>query len=351
MDLLVTSMSNIVHPWKISSYLLSTYQFCHPGSSLKWLLSHYLPGCCRIILLHSNDNDASFIALQKSKDLYFITGLAPSSSGYLVSRLATKPQLLYELWHQHLGHPGPTQLSLLANHITFFQSQLTMGLYPMHSYQACNDDNSKRAPMGTTSDTDPLLSGTRFYLNCGFIRASSFDFSTTPGHCAATSYDGNNTYLIIICAKTRHTWIFCQAYKSPPIFIIEWLLALHGIKTGPRFLRMDQGGKLWHSNQLREVAATSGYAMEPTGSDVVSGNGKVERPNGTFGSMVPCLLYSVSIIAIFWSAALVHAVYLKKILYHKALRQTLYEDWTGDKLPLSHLRTFGALVTAQKPGK
>jgi hypothetical protein len=33
-----------------------------------------MPGCCHIILSHMNDNDASFIALQKSNDLYFIAG-------------------------------------------------------------------------------------------------------------------------------------------------------------------------------------------------------------------------------------------------------------------------------------
>jgi hypothetical protein len=33
-----------------------------------------MPGCCHILLSHSHDNDASFIVLQKSNDLYFIAG-------------------------------------------------------------------------------------------------------------------------------------------------------------------------------------------------------------------------------------------------------------------------------------
>jgi hypothetical protein len=66
-----------------------------------------LPGYCRILLSPSHDNDASFITLQKSNDLYTIAGYAPSSYEPHVSRLATKPQLLSELWHQRLGHPGP----------------------------------------------------------------------------------------------------------------------------------------------------------------------------------------------------------------------------------------------------
>jgi hypothetical protein len=52
-----------------------------------------------------------------------------------------------------------------------------------------------------------------------------------------------------------------------------------------------------------------------------------------------------------WSAALIHTVYLKNRLYHKAIGKTLYEGWTGIKPEVDHLRTFGALVAAHKPGK
>jgi hypothetical protein len=128
-----------------------------------------MPGCCRILLSHSNDNDTSFIALNKSNDLYFISGSTPDSLGSCVSRLATKPQLLSELWHQRLGHPGPTQLSALAKHSTGLSSLITM--HPMHSCQACNDGKIQRADKGPISDTGLLLPGTRFHLDFGFIRA------------------------------------------------------------------------------------------------------------------------------------------------------------------------------------
>jgi hypothetical protein len=121
--------------------------------------------------------------------------------------------------------------------------------------------------------------------------------------------------------------------------------------SGPRYLRMDQGGELWRSNELRDVAFAAGYDFEPTGSDAASENGKVKQANGTFGAMVRCLLYSAGLHPRFWSAALVHTVYLKNRLYHKALCMTPHEAWTGDKPSFAHLRTFGALVTARKPGK
>jgi hypothetical protein len=128
-------------------------------------------------------------------------------------------------------------------------------------------------------------------------------------------------------------------------------LAIRGLKEGPRSLRMDQGGELWGSDQLRDVAHAAGYVIEPTGSDSAWQNCKVERLNGTFGVMVRCLLYSAGLSAKFWSAALIHTVYLKNRLYHKEIGQTPYEGWTGINPELDHLRTFGALVTARKPGK
>jgi hypothetical protein len=102
--------------------------------------------------------------------------------------------------------------------------------------------------MGPVSNTTPLLSGTRFHLDFGFIRASSAGFGVSAVNRVVAYYDINNSYLLIVCAKARQTWIFFQASKSPPIFIVERFLALNGIKYGPRFLYMDQGGELWRLN-------------------------------------------------------------------------------------------------------
>jgi hypothetical protein len=67
--------------------------------------------------------------------------------------------------------------------------------------------------------------------------------------------------------------------------------------------------------------------------------------------MVRTLLYSAGLPPSFWSAALTHAVYLKNQLVHTTLGTTPYEAWTGQPPSLAHLRIFGSLVTACKPGK
>jgi hypothetical protein len=168
--------------------------------------------------------------------------------------------------------------------------------------------------MGPASDTAPIVSASRFYLDFGFMLASSHNFGVTKGPRVVTSYDGNNTYLLIVDAKQRYSWVLCQPSKSPPVLILERLLAVPCLKEGPIFLCMDQGGELWDSDQLLYVAHAAGYVIEPTGSDSAWHNGKVERLDGTFGVMVRCLLYSAGLSAKLWSAALIHAVYLKKLV-------------------------------------
>jgi hypothetical protein len=133
--------------------------------------------------------------------------------------------------------------------------------------------------------------------------------------------------------------------------MLERFLAVHGLKEGPRFLRLDQGHELMGSDKLRGIVNAAGYSIEPTGSDLAWQNGKVERLNGMFGIMVRCLLYSAGLSEKICSDALIHAVYLKNRLYNKAIGKTPYEGWTGIKPELYHLQNFGALVTVRKPGK
>jgi predicted nucleic-acid-binding Zn-ribbon protein len=179
---------------------------------------------------------------------------------------------------------------MLAKHSAGLPSQLTAGLHPCILV--------KPVTMARSSMLQWVLLPTRILsfqaLNFISILDSSTNFGITPGNRVVTSYDENNTYLIIVCTKARYTWIFFQASKSTPMFIIERFLAMHGLNTGPIFLRISTG-KLWRSNKLREVTTSAGYAMEPTDSEVESQNGKVEQPNGTFGAMVRCLLYSAGV--------------------------------------------------------
>jgi hypothetical protein len=68
---------------------------------------------------------------------------------------------------------------------------------------------------------------------------------------------------------------------APPIHILKRFLEANGLKDGPRFLRMYQGGEMWQSKMIYGITAKSGYDIDITGSDAINENGKVEPTNGT----------------------------------------------------------------------
>jgi hypothetical protein len=102
--------------------------------------------------------------------------------------------------------------------------------------------------------------------------------------------------------------------------------------TGNGIIRTDQGGKLAGSNAFRETMLKDfGYVVECTGAESPSQNGGVEIYNNTLAVKVQTLLYGSGIPAKFWSAALLHAVFLHNRLVHSPTHKTPYECWHGQK--------------------
>ncbi len=93
-----------------------------------------------------------------------------------------------------------------------------------------------------------------------------------------------------------------------------------------------------------------GYVVEPTGADSPSQNGGAEIYNNTLAIKVRTLLYGSGLPAKFWSAALVHAVYLHNRLIQSAINLTPYEAWHGHKPDVTHLKMFGARVCVKQTG-
>ena len=119
-------------------------------------------------------------------------------------------------------------------------------------------------------------------------------------------------------------------------------LKVFGRESGG-ILRCNQGGELAKCNEFAtEMQKRHGYKVEPTGADSPSQNGGVERWNQTWAITVRTLLYGAALDAKYWSAALIHAVYLhNRRVVHRTGR-TPFEAWYGCKPNLRHLRVFGS---------
>jgi len=117
-----------------------------------------------------------------------------------------------------------------------------------------------------------------------------------------------------------------------------------------RRIRTDQGGKLAKSSIFRNLVCKHKYILETAGSGASFHNVLAERPHRTFGNMMHTILQGAGFPKKYWSYALLHAVYLKNKLPHRAVQTTPYEMFTGTRPDLSHLYVFGSFVTSKKTG-
>jgi hypothetical protein len=114
---------------------------------------------------------------------------------------------------------------------------------------------------------------------------------------------------------------------------------------------MDQGGELASSGAFRDLLLREfRYTLEPTGADSPSQNGAVEIYNDTFGIRTRALLYGAGLPAEYWSAALVHSVYLHNRLVHSTTLSTPFGLYYGVKPDLEFLKTFGSRVCVKRSG-
>ncbi len=104
--------------------------------------------------------------------------------------------------------------------------------------------------------------------------------------------------------------MFLTKSKDPPLDIVWAFLRLHSHTDG-RCIRIDQGGKLASSFAFGDLILKEfGCTLEPTGADSLSQNGAVEIYNDKLDIRTCSLLCSSGLPEKYWSAALIHAVYL-----------------------------------------
>lgn len=334
--------------------------------------AHGRPGFIRI---YQQDGSLAIqLDLTQSNGLYFCSmssftvTTAPSSHGCqsLTSEVTVPPsttvavtrprpitpaqQLESELWATRLGFCGEHQLMILPQHVTGVPK---LHCHPLRFIDWKEEAQIRRQPAGGPAD-DLDEAGARFHMDFGFIRASTGDLlrPNSQADRVVESYDGFSSYLLIVDAAKKMSWVFCTKSKEPPLTLVSLFLTTYGrsfVKGG--FVRCDQGGELARSSLFVDLLLNKfNYRVEPTGADSPSQNGGAERWNQTFAVTVRALLYGSGLHAKYWSAALRHAVYLHNRRVHSHTGITPYEGWWGEQPDLRHLRAFGARVCVRKPG-
>ena len=275
----------------------------------------------------------------------------PHKSRRILHHLAPTPkarQIESELWLLRFGSPGEQQLDVLPLHVT--GTPPAFEYHPFRYIDFKEQAYIRKKPAQRTAERIPTC-GAEFYMDFAFMRSSTEDYRRPNKGTdrVITSYDGNSSHLVIVDGASRRVWVFLTKTKDPPIEILRAFMTRFASHTG--LVRTDQGGELARSGAVRTMMLTEfRYVVEPTGANSPSQNGGAEIYNNTLAVKVRTLLYGAGLPAKFWSAALVHAVYLHNQLVYSAINKTPYEAWCGRKPDVSNLCMFGARVCIKRTG-
>jgi len=214
------------------------------------------------------------------------------------------------------------------------------------------DAGVKKKAAGKTVERTTEV-GRRFYMDFGFMRASSSDYTAQDKSVnrVVHSWDGYSSYLIIVDEASRYIWVFLTKSKEPPLEIIDTFLDRFGHTKGGS-VRSDQGGELARSFEYSDLLLRKHkYVVEPTGADSPSQNGAAEIYNAKLAVRTRTLLFGSGLPAKYWSSALIHAVYLHNRLVHSVTRMTPFESFFGTQPDLGSLKLFGSRVSVKRTGK
>jgi hypothetical protein len=262
-----------------------------------------------------------------------------------------RQQLEADLCQARLGHCGEWQLKVIPHAVEGTPAHFTP--HPFSSYNHYNKAQTRKIP--ATKGKHPSRAThkqQRFYMDFGFLRASNIDYSR-PDHSkdqVIESFDGYNSYLLIVDEHTKFIWVFLFTSKEPPLEMVHLHLDIFGSSFGGS-IRCDQGGELARSHDFITQMVKRHYTVEPTGADDPAQNKAAEKWNDILAVTVRVLLYGSGLPATFWLVALLHATWLHNRRVHRTIRMTPFEAWYGVKPDLSRLRVFGSRVYVKRTGK
>jgi hypothetical protein len=257
-------------------------------------------------------------------------------------------QVESKVWLLRFGSPGKHQLDVLPLNVISMPKSFEHHPFCLIDFK--EQAYIRKQAAGRTAELIPTC-GAEFFMEFAFMRASTENYKqpNKATDWVVTSYDSYSSHLVILNSASRRVWAFLTKSKDPPIDILWAFLKKFGVGTG--VIITDRGSKLARSNTFRNmVLAEFGYVVEPTGVDSPSQNGGAESYNHTLAVKVSTLLYGAGLPACFWSAALLHAVYLHNRLVHSATGRTPYKGWYGRKPDVTHLKTFGSRVCVKRTG-
>ncbi|CAG9104628.1 unnamed protein product [Plutella xylostella] len=248
-----------------------------------------------------------------------------------------KAQSTQELWHRRLGHLNRRSMDLLkngmANGINYTGGK--------HSpCVACIEGKQSRLPF-------PEQSYNRATDKLGLIH------SDLCGPMSVSSYSGARYLLTFIDDYTRMTFGYFIKTKDEVFSVFKMFKSYVENQTDLKIkkIRTDNGCE-YVNNQFQMFLREHGIEHQTTVPYSPQQNGVAERANRTIMEAARCMLQDAGMDKRLWAEAVNTAIYIKNKSPSRAVKGTTPEEkWTGNKVDLSNLRTFGCVAYAMIPGQ
>ncbi|KAI3796959.1 hypothetical protein L1987_39646 [Smallanthus sonchifolius] len=261
--------------------------------------------------------------------------LRSNSSGDLYPLLATSDThatspstfaaISHQLWHQRLGHPGPSLLHSLKNSCSIDYGKINKNIC-----QSCVFGKSTRLPF---IDSHTITS-----LPFDIIHS---DLWTSP----VLSSGGHRYYILFLDDKTNFLWTYPLSNKSN---VYKTFCAFYNyIHTQfERKIKNFQcdNGREYANSSFQQFCHQNGMSFRFSCPHTSSQNGKAERKIRSINNVIRTLLAHAQLPNTYWHHALEMATYILNILPSKNHRyhnptQLLYNQTPS----YDHLRVFGCL--------
>ncbi|KAL2254166.1 UNVERIFIED_CONTAM: Retrovirus-related Pol polyprotein from transposon TNT 1-94 [Sesamum indicum] len=230
------------------------------------------------------------------------------------------------LWHNRLGHMSEKGMNVLKSKGRLPELKSVEVGHCEH----CVFGKQKRVSFLTTGRTP---------------RKEKLELVHTDlwGPAPVSSLGGSTYYMTFVDDSTRKVWVYFLKRKSDAFDTFRRWRALVENETGlqVKCLRSDNGGE-YNSEGIKNYCADHGIRMQKIIPGTPQQNGVAERMNRTLNERARCMRLKSGLPKMFWADAVNTAAFLINRGPSVPLNNRIPEEvWSGKKVDLSFLRTFG----------
>lgn len=270
-----------------------------------------------------NQNELSAKGIKQPNQIYRMLFVVVSGCQANISSIENAKR-----WHVRLGHLNIQTMKQLAQEGRIKGLNVT-GLEKFFC-EACQLGKSHQNTYRNRTEVREYEPGDIFHADvCG------------PMHIE--SLGGARYFLLLKDEASDFRYVFFLKHKSDVFERFKEFDTMVRNQRGKqiRVLRADRGTEFQNIN-MKTYLAKSGIVLETSAPYTPQQNGRIERDNRTIMESARSMLAKGNVPLSLWAEAVNTAVYVKNRATLNDRKKTPFEEWTGKKNQMIHLRAFGA---------